>query len=88
MGACRAKTHGRIVIYDRFYPQNQLGLVLLPHNHAHCQPTSKAGSLARLAGAHVPPQEEGGWEMGWPSQNMHFSLLNNLPRSPLDRFLT
>ena len=31
----------------------------LAHNHPQCQPTSTAVLLARLAGAHVPPQE--GW---------------------------
>ena len=45
-------------------------------------------SLARLAGGHVPPQEGGGWEMGWPSQKMHFSLLSGLPKTPLDQFFT
>ena len=34
----------------------------LPHKPPHCQPTSMAVSLARLAGAHVPPQE--GWWLG------------------------
>ena len=31
----------------------------LAHNHPQFQPTSTAVLLARLAGAHVPPQE--GW---------------------------
>ena len=67
MEASSAKTHGRIVIYDRFHPKNQLGLMALAHKPLHCQSTSMAVHVVQLAVAHVPPAGPGRLGNGQPA---------------------
>ena len=39
-------------------------------------------------GPMCPQQGGAGWEMATPPQNMHFSLVSDLPKTPLGRFFT